>query len=131
MSEAVIPITAEDAANCVWELEEVTPEYRRYVGRGTHPVTGQPILVRKTEYLHETALLVKNHQERMDSQNQRWTQGSGSDKNGVPLVKVASVPLNVWYSKVAPREKDGDNEFLKWFLGREESKPFRTKEGTL
>lgn len=131
MPETVIPITAEDAANCVWELEEVTPEYRRYVGRGTHPVSGQPILVRKTEYLHESKLLAANHHERMENQGKKWTQGSGSDKNGVPLVKVASVPLNVFYNHVAPREKDGDTDFLKWFLEREEAKPFRTKEGNL
>ena len=131
MSETVIPITAEDAANCVWELEEVTPEYRRYVGRGTHPVSGQPILVRKTEYLHEAQLLAAAQHERMENQNKRWSSGSGSDKNGVPLVKVASIPLNVFYNQVAPREKEGDSEFLRWFLERDETKPFRTREGSL
>lgn len=126
-----IRLTEDDVQNCTWTLAEQTEDYRRYIGHGTHPVTGVEITVQKTEFLSEAALLDRNAQERNDSDNTRWTQGSGSDRNGVPLVKVASVPLNKFYAEVAPHLKDGDKDFLPWFLERDQNQPFRTRRGKL
>lgn len=126
-----VRLTEEDCRNVTWQLAEQTEDYRRYIGHGTHPVTGVPITVQKTEFLSEAALLDRNASERNDSDNTRWTQGSGSDRNGVPLVKVASVPLNKFYAEVAPHLKDGDKDFLPWFLERDQNQPFRTRRGKL
>jgi hypothetical protein len=122
-------LTEDDVRNCTWTLDQVTPDYRRYVGRGTHPVTGVEIVVQKTEYLAEDALMARNADERNETDNRRWTQGSGSDRNGVPLVKVASIPLNKFYADFAPRLKEGDKDFGRWWLGRDENQPFRTRRG--
>ena len=124
-----VQLTEDDVRNCTWTLEEVTPEYRRYVGRGTHPVSGAPIVVRKTEYLAEDALLARNADERNENDNRRWSQGAGSDRNGVPLVKVASVPLNKFYADFAPRLKEGDKDFGRWWLDQEQNQAFRTRRG--
>lgn len=126
-----IGLTEEDCRNVTWQLAEQTEDYRRYIGHGTHPVTGVAITVQKTEFLSEAALLDRNAAERNDTDNTRWTQGSGSDRNGVPLVKVASVPLNKFYAEVAPHLKDGDRDFLPWFLERDQNQPFRTRNGKL
>lgn len=131
MTDTLVPITEADAANCVWELSEVTPDYRRYIGKGTHPVTGLPIVVQKTEFLAEKQLLEANAAERNATDGRRWTQGSGSDRNGVPLVKVASIPLNKYYAECVPYIRDGDTDHLKWWLERETNQPFRTRRGNL
>lgn len=123
-------LTEAEVQNCQWELVETTPDFRRYIGKGTHPVTGTPIVVQKTEYLAEAALLQKNHEERMDTQNRRWSEGSGTEKGGnVPFIKVGSIPLNKFYAEVAPRLAEGDKDFMRWFLNREENQPFRTRDG--
>jgi hypothetical protein len=110
---------------------EQTEDYRRYIGTGTHPVSGQEITVQKTEYLAEEALLARNADERNENDNRRWTQGAGSDKNGVPLVKVASVPLNKFIADFAQYEKDGDRDFAKWWLEQDKNQPFRTRNGRI
>ena len=127
----VIPLTAEECRNVTWRLVEQTEDYRRYIGTGTHPVSGQEITVQKTEYLAEAALLAKNAAERNETSGQRWTQGSGSDKNGVPLVKVASVPLNKFIADFAQYEKEGDRDFAKWWLEQDKNQPFRTRNGRI
>lgn len=124
-----LKLTEADVQNCTWTLEEVTPDYRRYVGRGTHPVSGAPIVVRKTEYLAEDALLARNADERNDNDGRRWSQGSGSDRNGVPLVKVASIPLNKFYAEFAARLQEGDKDFSRWWLEQDQNQPFRTRRG--
>lgn len=126
-----VQLTEADVQNCTWTLVEQTDDYRTYIGHGTHPVTGAEITVQKREFLAEAALLDSNATQRNDTDNRRWTQGSGSDKNGVPLVKVASVPLNKFYAEVAPHLKDGDKDFLPWFLERDQNQPFRTRSGKL
>lgn len=126
-----VQLTEDDVRNCTWTLEEVTPEYRRYVGRGTHPVSGADIVVRKTEYLASSALLARNADERNESDNRRWSQGAGSDKFGVPLVKVASVPLNKFYADFRSHVQEGDKDFARWWLDRPENQPFRTRRGNL
>lgn len=123
-------LTEAEVQNCQWELVEQTPDFRRYIGKGTHPATGTPIVVQKTEYLYETALLKQAHEERMDNQNRRWSEGSGTEKGGnVPMVKVGSIPLNKYFAEVAPRLAEGDKDYLKWFWNNPENQAFRSREG--
>ena len=49
----------------------------------------------------------------------------------MPLVKVASVPLNKFYADFAPRLKEGDKDFGKWWLQKDENQPFRTRRGKI
>lgn len=110
----------------------MTPKFRRWKGTGTHPRTGTPIEVLKTEYLGEDDLLELNHQRRMASHGKRWTQGAGSDKGGnMPMVHVASVPINVWLDRFADKLREGDDDHMRWSLNHESMKPFRTREGTV
>jgi hypothetical protein len=42
---------------------------------------------------------------------------------------MASIPLNVFYRDLAPRLKDGDADYVKWFLNNEQNRPYRTFRG--
>lgn len=124
-----VQLSEEDCRNVTWRLVEQTDDYRRYVGSGTHPVSGQPITVQKTEYLAEEALLRRNAEECNDADGKRWTQGAGSDRNGVPLVRVGRVSLNKLFADF--RGRFDDQDFAKWWLERDENQPFRTRRGNL
>lgn len=74
---------------------------------------------RKTENLIEGDLLAVNKQRLDDSQTERFGDGK----------VIASVPLNVFYRDVAPRLKQGDDDYVKWFLNHQDSRPYRTFRG--
>jgi hypothetical protein len=127
-----IKLTEADVQNCTWEVVELTSMYRRSVGRGTHPVTGLPIEVMRTEFLADEAVQAVNAEERNVRDSRRWTFGMGSDKGGnVPMVHVARTPLNKFLADLAPRLKAGDKDHFKWWWARDENQPFRTKSGSL
>lgn len=125
-------LTEDDCRNVTWQVVETTDTYRRSIGRGTHPATGQPIEVLRTEYLAEDALLDANEQQRNDTDGQRWGLGLGTERGGnMPIIKVASTPLNKFFADVAPRLKADDQDFMRWWLARDENQPFRTRNGKL
>lgn len=125
-------LTEADCRNVTWQVVEVTPTYRRSVGHGTHPVSGVPIEVMRTEFLEDEPLQALNTEERNARDTKRWSSGAGSEKGGnVPMVRVARIPLNKLYADIAPRLKQGDEDHLRWWLQREENQPFRTKSGRL
>jgi hypothetical protein len=127
-----IKLTEADVQNCTWTVVEVTPTYRRSIGRGTHPVTGVPIEVMQTEFLAEDELLTLNTEERNSRDGKRWSDGAGTDKGGnVPMVRVGRIPLNKFFSDIAAKLREGDHDHLKWWLKRDENQPFRTKSGGL
>jgi hypothetical protein len=74
---------------------------------------------RKTENLAEDTLIAVNKQQFDDSFGQRFGEET----------KVASIPLNVFYRDMAPRLKEGDEDYIKWFLNHENNRPFRTFRG--
>lgn len=133
IAPSAIKLTEADCANVAWRIEETTPHYRRYVGKGTHPVTGQEIMVRKTEYLADQQLQDENAALRNEADGRRWSQGSGSEKGGnVPFVHVGRIPLNKFFAEIAPRlSVDNDQDFMKWWLSKDENQPFRTRRGNL
>lgn len=77
---------------------------------------------RKTENLVEEALLKFNQESLNMSHGQRFRD----DAIGT---RIASVPLNIFYRDLAPRLKDGDKDFEKWFLNHENNRPYRTFRG--
>lgn len=113
----------------LWELEGVSSDgLRRHYVYWIDKARGFGF--RKTENIVEAELLDRNQFLVNEREGQRFTQGQGSDKGGnMPLVQVASVPLNKFFAEVAPRIKEGDQDFTKWWLNREENKPFRTRKG--
>jgi hypothetical protein len=129
---STIRVTEDDCRNVSWRLVETTPHYRRYIGTGTHPASGVEITVQKTEYLAEDELLAVNAERRNDNDGRRWSEGTGSEKGGnVPMVHVASVPLNKFFAEIAPRLTEGDQDFSKWWLRQSRNLPFRTRNGNL
>lgn len=122
-----LTLTEDEVQNCSWTLVEQTPEYRRYIGHGTHPVTDVPITVQKTEYLAEPDLLKLNAESRNDTDGTRWSKLG--DRNGVDLVRVASIPMNVFMRDFAGRLREGDRDFGKWWLNHDANQMFRTRRG--
>lgn len=125
-------LTEADVQNVSWTVVEVTDQYRRSIGHGTHPVTGVPITVERTEALVEPELIELNKFLRNERDGTRWSAGTGSEKGGnVPFVHVARTPLNKWLADHAEAEQQGDKDFNRWWLNREENQVFRTRNGTV
>lgn len=123
-------LTADDCRNVTWRVVEETPHYRRSIGTGTHPQSGVPITVERTEFLAEDDLRDINAARRNETDGKRWSSGAGSDKGGnVPLVHVASVPLNKFFAEIAPRLTEGDEEFSRWWLRQDRNSLWRTRNG--
>jgi hypothetical protein len=74
---------------------------------------------RKTENLVEDELLARNRESLNDSHGKRFGDGK----------VIASVPLNVFYRDFAQRLKDGDDDFVKWWLNSDQNRPYRTFRG--
>lgn len=79
------------------------------------------IFFRKTENLAEPALLEQNRELLNESQTKRFGDGR----------VVGRIPMNVFYRDFASRMKDGDQDFMKWWLNRSENRPYRTFRGTV
>lgn len=125
-------LTEADCQNVTWEVVEVTPTYRRSIGRGTHPASGLPIEVMRTEFLADEALQTLNAEERNSRDGKRWSSGSGSEKGGnVPMIRVGRIPLNKLFAEIAPKMREGDEDHIRWWLNRDQNAPFRTKSGKL
>lgn len=77
------------------------------------------VYFRKTENLAEPALLEENKRLLDESQTKRFGAGR----------VVARVPLNVFYRDFASRLKDGDEDFMKWWLNNGQNRPYRTFRG--
>lgn len=77
---------------------------------------------RKTENLIEDQLIAQNQESLNDSYSKRFS-------NEAMGTKVASTPLNIFYRDIAPRLREGDTEFMKWWLNNEKNRPYRTFRG--
>lgn len=97
-----------------WELYESTPEFRRW----RMEIEPGKFIIR-TDYLANDELVADNQDAFNDSIGRRWGDG-----------KVAArIPLNVFYQKLAPYIRGGDRDHMKWFLNRDEARPWRTFKG--
>lgn len=97
-----------------WELYENTPEYRRW----RMEIEPGKFIVR-TDFLAHDDLIQTNQDSFNGSIGKRWGDGQ----------VAARIPMNVFFQKLAPHIKSGDKEHLKWFLNRDEAKPWRTFKG--
>lgn len=78
-------------------------------------------IVQRTVNLYETELLEQNRRKLADSEGKRFGDGR----------VVASIPMNLFYRDFAARLKEGDRDFTKWWLNRDENRPWRTFRGTV
>lgn len=102
----------------LWEFEGVSSDgLRRHYVYWVDKANG--VGFRKTENLVEEDLLAHNRERLNDSQGQRFGDGK----------VVASVPLNVFYRDFASRLREGDTDFMRWWLNNDENKPYRTFRG--
>jgi len=74
---------------------------------------------RKTENLVEEELLAKNQESLNESHGKRFGDGK----------VIGRIPMNVFYRDFASRLKEGDEDFMKWWLDRDENRPYRTFRG--
>lgn len=100
--------------SAAWEVFQVTPEFRR---SRIEMEPGKFIV--KTEYFADDELLEDNARLLDESQTQRFGDGK----------VIARIPLNRFYQDLASGIKQGDKDHLKWWLNRDENKPFRTFRG--
>lgn len=77
---------------------------------------------RKTENLVERELLARNQENLNESHGKRF-------RDDAVGTKIASIPLNVFYRDLAPRLKEGDADYVKWFLNHDNNRPYRTFRG--
>lgn len=127
-----IKLTESDVRNCTWTFLDQSDGYRRWLGKGTHPVTGVPIEVIKTETLIDEAVQALNTEERNARDTRRWSAGAGSEKGGnVPMIRVGRIPINKFLADAAQKLREGDKDHLPWLLNSEAYAPFRTKSGKL
>ncbi len=127
---STIRLTEADVRNCTWTVVGYDGHYRVSRGTGHHPVTGLPIEVMRREFMEEDGLLTLNTEERNSRDTKRWGEGAGSEKKGnVPFIRIARTPMNIFFDRLAPRITDRDH--MKWWLGKDEALPFRTKSGNL
>ena len=101
-----------------WEFEGISSDGLRR----TYTCTVDGYTFRKTENLVESELLAQNQADLNDSYGKRFSD----DAIGT---KMASIPLNVFYRDFAKRLKDGDTDFIKDWLNRDENRPYRTFRG--
>jgi hypothetical protein len=125
-------LTAEEVRNCTFTFSHFDGPYRVSIGRGTHPVTGVPIIVQQREFIEDEHLQALNMAERNARDGKRWSAGAGSDKGGnMPMIRVARTPLNKFYAEVAPRIKTDGQDFVRYWLNQDKNAPFRTRSGKL
>jgi hypothetical protein len=111
------PVNPNDIHGGDWELVEITPEYRRsrlWLDDGNY--------ILRTEYIQDEELIALNQQEFNDSLTKRFNDSALG-------TKVASIPVNVFYRDIAPRLKEGDQDYMKWFLNHPDKRMYRTFRG--
>lgn len=125
-----IRLTEEQVRGLTWEPWEVTEDYiRSRAVYGLNP-NGTPCYAYKTEILEGSKFLESVQQQRNDNEGRKWSEGMGSDKNGnMPLVHVASVPMNKFYGDFLNRHTDRD--FTKWWLNNSDNEAFRIRKGKI
>jgi hypothetical protein len=104
-----------------WEFDGVSDDglRRHYV----HWIDKEKGLgFRKTENVVEDELLALNQESLNDSYGKRFS-------NDAIGTKMASIPLNVFYRDFAARLKEGDSDFIKWWLNNDQNRPYRTFRG--
>jgi len=127
VAQDAIRLTEEQVRGLQWEVVELTPDYR--VSRAVY---GQgpdgPVYAYQREIFAADQFLDNLVQERNANEGRKWSEGTGSEKNGnMPLVKVGSIPLNVFFRDFTRRADDKD--YKKWWWQQDKNQVFKTRKG--
>ncbi len=95
-----------------WDLLFDTPEKRVWI------LDDDEKTVIKTEHFVEP-VLERNAQLRAENAGRRWGEGQ----------IAASIPLGLYFDKLVPAIKAGDQAYVKRFLNDSDNRAFRTFEG--
>lgn len=130
MPVEAISLSEEQVQGLNWQVVEIKDDFE--VSRAIYGMGPEgPVYAYRRRVFAAEEFLEQNKQERNDNEGRRWSAGYGSDKAGnMPLVKVASTPLNVWYKHFKLGEV-ADQDKKKWFYNRPENQAFRTRGGKL
>jgi len=79
------------------------------------------LYVEKKVNLIEKDLVDLNKEQYDESLTKRFGEGKS----------VARIPMNVFYKEIAPYQKVGDRDHLKWWLNHEKNKPYRNFRGKI
>lgn len=77
------------------------------------------VFFRKKENVIEQELIAENQERYNQSQGVRFGDGQ----------VVARVPMNIFYRDIAPRLKQGDKEYNKWWLNHDDNRMWRNFRG--
>ncbi len=113
-----VPIDAKDIRDddIGWVIVSATND--RVVS--TKMIDGQRVY--RTQYVLEDELIRMNQQQYNESDGQRWGDGQ----------VVARIPMNKLYqSEMIRHVKQGDREYMKWWLNHPDNIGFRTFKGTI
>jgi hypothetical protein len=106
-----------------WELVEVTEDYIRHRAPMERYADGNVLYVYRTIPRGLDEALDANRRAYDDSQGKRFRDD---------YTRVASIPTNVLFdpkTQIAEKLREGDRDHLKWFINRDECKPWRTFRG--
>lgn len=107
-----------------WELVEVTEDFVRHQALLERYADGTAAYVQRTTPRGADRLIAYNQHRLNESQTQRFGDGK----------VVASIPTNVLFdprNQIAAKLKEGDQDHLKWFLNRDDARPWRSFRGRL
>jgi hypothetical protein len=99
----------------LWEFEGTSHDGLRR----TYTCTIDGYTFRKTENLVEDELIARNQDSLNESHGKRFGDGR----------VVGRIPMNVFYRDFAKRLKEGDSDFMKWWLNHSDNRPYRTFRG--
>ena len=105
-----------------WEPYEVDPEGlwrkdRYWIEKPRQEFGG--VWIERKVFLAEDELISQNVEAFNDSKTQRFGDGK----------VVARVPLNTFYRDFQKSLQEGDHDFTKWWLNRDENQPWRCFRG--
>ena len=105
-----------------WELVEVTEDFVRHRAPLERYADGNVLYVYRTKPRDLTGLLEDNRRLYDESSSKRFGDGR----------IVGRIPLNVLYQpENLQRLRDGDQDWLKWFLNNPDNRAYRTFRGKI
>ena len=102
-----------------WELVEVTEDFVRHRAPLERYADGNVLFVYRTTPRGLTAMLEDNRQSLSDSDGQRFGEGK----------IVGRIPLNVLFAEGGKHLQDGDQDWMRWYLNRDENRMYRRFRG--
>ena len=131
MKSISIPADSIHIADDAWELVEITEDFIRDRAEIERYADGNVSYVYRTRPRGLAGLLEANRASLSDSETHK-TRFAGDQH--VLGTKVSSIPLNEFFAagnQIAEKIREGDRDHLRWFLNRDDAKPWKTFRGKL